>query len=197
VPEIRTIAVIGAGALGRGIAYAAALAGYRTILEDILPASLRKAESEFRATLDQALDVGRVRKTEAEAALARMEYASSVEQAAREADLVIEAVPEELESKAEIFTLLDKVCRPPTMIASNTSTFSIAEIAAVTYRPGRCLVMRFSHPVREMKVLEIVRGPETDEETIAAGSEVARRMGLGIRVVADSGKSNLAANERE
>ena len=185
--EIRTIAVIGAGALGRGIACAAALGGYRTILEDILPASLRRAESEFRAVLDQAVGVGRVRTSEAEAALARLEYASSVEQAARAAGLVIEAVPEELESKSEIFVLLDKVCRPQTMIASNTSTFSIAEIAAVTYRPGKCLVMRFRHPVHEMKILEIVRGPATDEETIAACSEVARHMGMGIRVLVDIG----------
>jgi 3-hydroxybutyryl-CoA dehydrogenase len=186
VPEIRTIAVIGAGALGRGIACAAALGGYWTILEDILPASLRRAEIEFRALLDQAIDVGRVRKTEAEAALARMQYATSVEQAAREADLVIEAVPEELESKSEIFILLDKVCRPQTIIASYTAAFSIAEIAAVTYRPGNCLGMRFRHPVHEMKILEIVRGPATDQETVAACSEVARRMGLGIRVMADA-----------
>lgn len=183
--EIRTIAVIGAGPLGRGIACAAALGGYRTILEDILPASLRKAESEFLASLEHAVDVGRIRASEAQAARDLLEYASSVEQAAREADLVIEAVPEELESKSEIFILLDKVCRPQTMIASNTSTFSIAEIAAVTYRPARCLAMRFTHPVDEMKVLEIVRGPETDDETIAACSEVARRMGKGIKVLAD------------
>ena len=110
--EVRTIAVIGAGIMGRGIAHAAALGGYRTILEDILPTALRKAETEIRANLDKAVEIGKVTKDAADEAFERLEYASSVEQAAREADLVIEAVPEEMESKIEIFTLLDKVSRP-------------------------------------------------------------------------------------
>ena len=110
--EIRTIAVIGAGAMGRGIAFAAALGGYRTILEDILPSSLRTAAAELREHLARAADLGTVSKPEALAAFNRLEYASTVEHAAREADLVIEAVPDELESKIEIFTLLDKICKP-------------------------------------------------------------------------------------
>ncbi len=115
--------------MGRGIAHAAALGGYRTILEDILPTTLRKAETEIRANLDKAVELGKVSKDDADEAFARLEYASSVEQAAREADLVIEAVPEEMESKIEIFTLLDKVCRPTTILASNTSSLSVTEIA--------------------------------------------------------------------
>src|SRR5437879_4641602 len=98
--------------MGRGIAHVAALGGYRTILEDVLPAALRKAENEIRAYLDKAVEIGRVAKSDANAAFDRIEYAGSVEQAARDADLVIEAVPEEMESKIEIFTLLDKVSRP-------------------------------------------------------------------------------------
>ena len=113
--EVHTIAVIGAGIMGRGIAHAAALGGYRTILEDILPTALRKAETEIRANLDKAVELGKVTQADADGAFGRLEYASSVEQAAREADLVIEAVPEEMESKIEIFTLLDKVCRPTTI----------------------------------------------------------------------------------
>ena len=132
--EVRTIAVIGAGIMGRGIAHAAALGGYRTILEDILPTTLRKAETEIRANLDKAVELGKVTTDGADEAFTRLEYASSVEQAAREADLVIEAVPEEMESKIEIFTLLDKICRPTTMIASNTSSLSVTEISSVTYR---------------------------------------------------------------
>ena len=115
--EVRTIAVIGAGIMGRGIAHAAALGGYRTILEDILPTALRKAETEIRANLDKAVELGKVTRDAADDAFRRLEYASSVEQAAREADLVIEAVPEEMESKIEIFTLLDKLCRPATILA--------------------------------------------------------------------------------
>ena len=134
--EIKTVAVIGAGIMGRGIAHVAALGGYRTILEDILPASLRKAESEIRANLDKAIELGKVAKPDADAAFARLEYASTVEEAARQADLVIEAVPEEMESKIEIFTLLDKICRPGTILASNTSSLSVTEIASSGARAG-------------------------------------------------------------
>jgi 3-hydroxybutyryl-CoA dehydrogenase len=174
--EVRTIAVIGAGIMGRGIAHAAALGGYRTILEDILPTTLRKAETEIRANLDKAVELGKVTQADADVAFGRLEYASSVEQAAREADLVIEAVPEEMESKLEIFTLLDKVCRPTTMIASNTSSLSITEISSVTYRAAKCVGMHFFNPVHKMKLLEIVRALETDDETLAAAVEVGRRM---------------------
>src|ERR1051326_394804 len=106
--EVRTISVIGAGIMGRGIAHAAALGGYRTILEDVLPAALRKAETEIRTNLDKAVELGKVQRSDADAAMKKLEFAGSVEQAAREADLVIEAVPEEMESKIEIFTILDK-----------------------------------------------------------------------------------------
>ncbi len=184
--EVRTVAVIGAGIMGRGIAHAAALGGYRTILEDILPASLRKAESEIRTNLEKAVELGKVKKEEADAALARVEYAGTVEEAARAADLVIEAVPEEMESKIEIFTLLDKVCRPGTIIASNTSSLSITEIASVTYRAPKCLGMHFFNPVHKMKLLEVVRALETDDETLAAAVDVGRRMGKEVVVVKES-----------
>ena len=110
--EVRTVAVIGAGIMGRGIAHAAALGGYRTILEDILPTTLRKAEIEIRTNLDKAVELGKVTKSDADQALSRLEYASSVEQAAREADLIIEAVPEEMESKIEIFTFSIRSAAP-------------------------------------------------------------------------------------
>lgn len=184
--EIATIAVIGAGIMGRGIAHAAALGGYRTILEDILPASLRKAESEIRSNLDKAVELGKVPKAAAEAALGRLEYAGSVEEAARSADLVIEAVPEEMESKIEIFTLLDKICRPHTILASNTSSLSITEIASVTYRAPKCVGMHFFNPVHKMKLLEVVRALETDASTLEAAQEVGRRMGKEVVVVKES-----------
>jgi len=184
--EARTIAVIGAGIMGRGIAHAAALGGYRTLLEDIVPASLRKAENEIRVNLDKAVELGKVGKSEADAAFGRIEYTSTVEEAARPADLVIEAVPEELESKIEIFTLLDKICRPETILASNTSSLSVTEIASVTYRPRRCLGMHFFNPVHKMKLLEVVRALETDDETAAAAVEVGRRMGKEVVVIKES-----------
>src|SRR5215469_13002560 len=184
--EVKTVAVIGAGIMGRGIAHVAALGGYRTILEDILPASLRKAETEIRTNLDKAVDLGKVAKSDADQAFARLEYASTVEEAAREADFVIEAVPEEMESKIEIFTLLDKICRPHTILASNTSSLSVTEIASVTYRAPRCLGMHFFNPVHKMKLLEVVRALETDDATLAAAVEVGRRMGKEVVVVRES-----------
>jgi 3-hydroxybutyryl-CoA dehydrogenase len=184
--EIQTIAVIGAGAVGRGIAHAAALGGYRTILEDILPASLRSAAAEIREHLAKAADLGRVSKPEAEAAFSRVEYASTVEQAARAADLVIEAVPEEMESKIEIFTLLDKICKPATILASNTLSLSVTEIASVTYRAKKVLGMRFADPARGVTLLQVVRALETDDETIAACAEVGRRMGKEVVLIQES-----------
>ena len=184
--EVKRIAVIGAGMMGRGIAHVAALAGYCTVLEDLLPTALRKAETEIRANLDQAVQLKKVSPDDAHAALGRIEYAGSVEEAAREADLVIEAVPEEMESKIEIFTLLDKICRPATILASNTSSLSVTEIASVTYRPKQCLGMHFFNPVHKMRLLEIVRALETGEETIAAAAEVGRRMGKEVVVIKES-----------
>ncbi|MDQ1389427.1 MAG: 3-hydroxybutyryl-CoA dehydrogenase [Acidobacteriaceae bacterium] len=184
--QVKTIAVIGAGIMGRGIAHAAAIGGYRTILEDLVPAALRRAESEIRTNLDKAVELGKVTGPDADAAFGRVEYAGSVEDAAREADLVIEAVPEEMESKIEIFTLLDKICRPTTILASNTSSLSITEIASVTYRAKKCLGMHFFNPVHKMKLLEIVRALETDEDTLGAAVDVGRRMGKEVVVIKEA-----------
>jgi 3-hydroxybutyryl-CoA dehydrogenase len=186
VARVETVAVIGAGIMGRGIAHAAALGGYRTILEDLLPHALRRAESEIRTNLDKAVELGKVTAPEANAAFERLEYAGSVDEAAREADLVIEAVPEEMESKIEIFTLLDKICRPTTILASNTSSLSITEIASVTYRARKCLGMHFFNPVHKMKLLEVVRALETDDDTLATAVEVGRRMGKEVVVIKEA-----------
>jgi 3-hydroxybutyryl-CoA dehydrogenase len=163
VAEIRTVAVIGAGVSGRAIACAAALCGYRIILEDILPSSLRMADAEMRVVLPAS-------------ALARIEYASTVEEAARQADLVIEAVPDELESKLEIFVLLDKICRPQTILALNSSTVSVEDVASVTYRPQKCIGIRFFDSAPPHMRVELVRGERTDGETMAACADVARQM---------------------
>ena len=184
--EVKTIAVIGAGTMGRGIAHAAALGGYRTIIEDLLPGALRSAETEIRANLDKAVELGKVTASDADSAFGRLEYAESVEEAAREADLVIEAVPEEMESKIEIFTLLDKICRPTTMLASNTSSLSVTEIASVTYRARKCVGMHFFNPVHKMKLLEVVRALETDDDTLATAVEVGKRMRKEVVVIKES-----------
>jgi 3-hydroxybutyryl-CoA dehydrogenase len=176
VTEIRTIAVIGAGSMGRSIAQAAAVGGFRTILEDILPTALRKAEGAIRAELDRAVQAGNFDRADAESALARIEFASNVEDAARHADVVIEAVPDELESKLEIFVLLDKLCSPETILVSNTQTQSITELASVLYRAPKCIAMRFPKPPQSSSCLEIIRGLETSDETAAAAVHVAQQM---------------------
>jgi 3-hydroxybutyryl-CoA dehydrogenase len=184
--EIKTVAVIGGGMMGRSIAHGAALGGYRTILEDILPASLRKAESEIRGNLKRAVELGQLSHADAHLVLVRLEYAGTVEEAARQADLVIEAVPDEMESKLEIVTLLDKICKPNTILVCTTSSLSVTEIASVTYRAGKILGMRFAIPFTEQRRLEIVRTPETDDATVSACVEVGRRLGMDVAVVQDA-----------
>lgn len=194
--EIRTVAVIGAGIMGRGIAYAAARGGYRTILEDLFPNALRKAGTEIRAHLDQAVELGEVDSAEADAAFARLEYAGSIDEAARQADLVIEAVPQEMESKMEIFIMLDKFCRPGTILASNASSLSITEIASVTYRAQQCVGMRFFNAEHGGNRIEIVRALETDDDTLAAVVEVGKRMAGDVVVIKEGPVSSPAASAR-
>ena len=179
--EIRTIAVIGAGAPGREIAQSSALGGFRTILEDILPASLRRAESEIRDTLNSAVENGAIADSAAREALARIGYATSIEEAARTADLVIEAVPDELESKLEIFTLLDKVAKPATILATTTASLNVTELSSVTYRVQKILGMRFLSDR-----LEIIRSSETDDETVCACRKVGQRMGKNVVEIRES-----------
>lgn len=174
--EIRTIAVIGAGSMGRSIAQEAAVGGFRTILEDILPTALRRAEDAIRAELNRAVQAGNFDQADAESALARIEFASNVEDAARGADMVIEAVPDELESKLEIFVLLDKLCAPETVLVSNTQTQSVTELASVIYRAPKCIAMRFPKPPQSSSCLEIIRGLETSDETTSAAVHVAQQM---------------------
>jgi 3-hydroxybutyryl-CoA dehydrogenase len=191
MPEIRTLAIIGAGSMGWSIASAGALAGYRTIVEDILPASLRRAEAEIRGHLEQSIAAGNISRAAAEAALRRLEYADTVEEAARQADVVIENVPDELESKLEILTLLDKVSRPHTILACTTSTFSIAEIAGVTYRANKIVGLRFANSDEKTGQLEIVRSGETSDETVLACTEMGRRMGRTVVVVEEHARNAI------
>jgi 3-hydroxybutyryl-CoA dehydrogenase len=184
--QVSTIAVIGAGVAGREIAYLSALAGYRTVLEDLLPGALRKAKDEIREKLNHAADIQHAFREEVKAAMQRVQYAGSVQEAAREADFVIESVPDEMESKIEIFILLDKICRPHTILASTTSVLSVGEIASSTYRPEKCAGMRFPASGDNAGPLEIVRTAETDDDTLVASVEVARRMKKKVHITQES-----------
>jgi 3-hydroxyacyl-CoA dehydrogenase len=191
--DVKTIAVIGAGTTGRAIACAAALGGYRTILEDVMPETLAKGMAWIRQALDDGVARGKIEPGIRDAALRRIKTARSVEDASREADFLIEAVSEEAELKLEIFTLFDKFARPAAVLASTTSVISIAELAAMTYRPELCAGMRFFTPAPEMHRVEIVRAPRTSDETIAACCEAGRRMGMEVVVVREP--SGPAATE--
>jgi 3-hydroxybutyryl-CoA dehydrogenase len=184
--EIKTISVIGAGTMGRGIAYAAAFGGYRIILEDVSQLVLDAGLAYIRTALDEGVERGKVTAEQRTRALAGLGSAHSVEEACREADLVIEAVPEDMELKLEIFTLLDKFAKPGSIFASNTSSLSITEMATITFRPEKCVGLHFFNPVPKMKLLEVVRGLETSEETIAACREVGGRMGKEVVVVREA-----------
>jgi 3-hydroxybutyryl-CoA dehydrogenase len=184
--EVKTIGVIGAGTVGRGIAYAAALGGYRTILEDVLPETLANGTAWIKRALEEGVMRGKVKPEESTAALARIETVSNVEEACRESDFLIEAVPEEMELKLELYTLFDKFARPSAVLASNTSSLPVTEMAEMTYRPELCVGMHFFNPVPKMRLIEIVRTPKTSDETIATCREVGVRMGKEVVVVNES-----------
>jgi 3-hydroxybutyryl-CoA dehydrogenase len=183
---IETIAVIGAGTMGRGIAYASALGGYRTILEDVSEQMLEKGLAYIRGAFDEGVTRGKVTPEARDQALSRISTATRVEDACRTADLVIEAIPEEMESKLEIFTILDKFAKPGAIFASNTSSLSISDMAEITFRQENCIGMHFFNPVPKMKLLEIVRTPQTSEATLEACREAGIRMGKEVVVVRES-----------
>jgi 3-hydroxybutyryl-CoA dehydrogenase len=184
--EIKTIGVVGAGTMGRGIAYAAAFGGYRTVLEDVSPEMLEQGLRYISQALEDGLARGKATPEQNETALANLTTSRSVEDVCREADLLIEAVPEEMEVKLEIFTIFDKFAKPGAILASNTSSLSITEMASITFRAEDCIGMHFFNPVPKMKLLEIVRALETSESTLQTCVEVGRRMGKEVVVIRES-----------
>src|SRR5260221_12992437 len=172
--------------MGRGIAYAAALGGYRTVLEDVMPEALAKGTAWIKQAFEEGVKRGKVSAEEAIAAVNRIATVSTVEDACRESDFLIEAVPEEMELKLELYTLFDKFAKPNAVLASNTSSLSIADMAEMTYRPELCVGMHFFNPVPKMRLIEVVRAPKTSDETIATCREVGARMGKEVVVVKES-----------
>jgi len=151
-----------------------------------MPEKLEQGLAWIRQSFDEGVQRGKVEPAACDAALKRIETARSVQDASREADFLIEAVPEEMELKLEIFTLFDKFAKPNAILASNTSSLSIAEMAAMTYRPELCVGMHFFNPVPKMRLIEMVRAPKTSDETVATCREVGRRMGKEVVVVKES-----------
>lgn len=174
---VGSIVVVGAGIMGRGIAHVAALGGYQVRLVDIGQDVLDRAAGAIRTNIDKGVQLGKVRPDEAMAALDRLHVSTDLLSAAKGADLVIEAVPEELELKHELFKQLDEVCAPHTIFATNTSAKSITEIGAITSRQDRFIGMHFFNPAHIMKLVEVVRGLDTSDKTTATVEDVAHRMG--------------------
>jgi 3-hydroxybutyryl-CoA dehydrogenase len=183
---VQRIAVLGAGIMGRGIAYASALGGYQTVLQDSSAQALDKACAEISATLEKGVATGKVPGPEATSAHNRLSTARTLEDAAREADLVIEAVPESIDLKIEIFAALDRCAPKHALLASNTSSLSITEMAAATSRPKQVLGMHFFNPVHRMKLIEVVKALDTTPETIVVMEDVSKRMGKETVLVKES-----------
>jgi 3-hydroxybutyryl-CoA dehydrogenase len=184
--EISTVAVLGAGTMGRGIAHVSALAGYTTHLYDPFPEALKKAESGIHRNLAKGVELGKVPAGAAERARALLLLHEDLAGAVREADLVVEAVPEDMGLKIRTFEEVVRSCPEHTLLASNTSALSITEMAAATDRADRFAGMHFFNPVHVMKLIELVRGLETAQETLDAMAEVGRRMGKEIVTVHES-----------
>lgn len=172
--------------MGRGIAYTAALGGYRTVLEDVSPAMLEQSVAYIRQALEDGVARGKVTGQQRDAAISNLSTTESVEEVCRGADLLIEAVPEEMKLKLELFAQFDRLSKPGAILASNTSSLSISEMAGVTSRADRCIGLHFFNPVPKMKLIEIVRAIETSDATVAACFEVGRRMGKEVVVVRES-----------
>src|SRR5580704_6566108 len=174
--EVKTIAVIGAGTMGRGIAYASALGGFQTVLEDVSVSILDGAMGWISGTFEEGVKRGKVDAAARDAALRRISTSHVVDEAIRDTELIIEAVPEELEMKLELFTIFDKFAKPNAIFASNTSSLSISDFSDIVLHRDRCIGMHFFNPVPKMRLVEIVRTAHTSDETLATCVEVARRM---------------------
>jgi 3-hydroxybutyryl-CoA dehydrogenase len=180
---IQTIAVLGAGTMGRGIAHVAALAGYTTLLHDPDGAALRKAEASIHRNLAKGVEIGKVAPEAAAAARAALRQATELAAAVETADLVIESAPETIALKVEIFRQVDRLAPSHALLASNTSALSITEMAAATGRPHHFAGMHFFNPVHVMKLVELVRGLETSAATLDALRDVGVRMGKEVVLV--------------
>ena len=184
--DIDTIAVVGAGTMGRGIAQTAAMAGYRVVLTDSQPGAAAAAISSIAQMLAKLVEKGTMKSSERVAATTLLSTADTLAAAVGEAGLVVEAVPESIELKAKIFAELDAKAPRGAILASNTSSLPIARIASATTRPERVCGMHFFNPVPLMPLLEIVRAEATSEATIAEAVLVAKRLGKDPIVVRDS-----------
>jgi 3-hydroxybutyryl-CoA dehydrogenase len=186
MPEITTVAVIGAGTMGHGIAHVAAQAGYRVALFDTIDGAAARGLDRIRENLDKGIARGKVTEADRDATLGRLRAAGSLGDAAADAGLVVEAVVESMDVKAALFAELDRLTPSDAILATNTSSLSVGRIAASTSRPDRVVGMHYFNPVHIMKLLEVVVHEGTSEATRDAALEAGRRMGKEPIVVRDA-----------
>ncbi len=173
--DVRTIGVVGAGTMGSGIAQVFAHAGFEVRLHDAIPAALERARQGIERSLAKFVDKGKLTAEARGQTLARLTTTESMN-ALHDADCVVEAVLENLETKRAVFTRLDGMLRPDAILASNTSSISITALGAGTGRPDRVLGMHFMNPVPLMTLVELVRGERTSDETMAIGHDLCGRL---------------------
>jgi 3-hydroxybutyryl-CoA dehydrogenase len=184
--EVRRVCVVGAGVMGSGIAQVCAQAGFEVFLRDLTEELVKKALENIKSGpfgLEKAVAKGRISREQAEAAFNRIKGTTSLEEALKDADLVIEAVFEDLEVKKKVFKELDEKAPNHTILASNTSTLPITALASATSRPEKVIGLHFSNPVPVMNIVEIVVGLKTSEETLNIAKEFAKRIGKGLLFV--------------
>lgn len=181
---IQTIAVIGAGTMGSGIAQVFAQAGFTVRLHDALPAALARASQGIERSLGKFVDKGKLTGEARDAALARVTTTESFN-ALHDVDYVVEAVIEDVQTKRALLTRLDAILRPETIIATNTSSISITELGAATGRPDRVLGMHFMNPVPLMTLVELVRGEATSDASMTVARELCERLGKTAAEAAD------------
>lgn len=183
--KIQNVAVIGAGAAGRRFAGSFAESGYATALEDILPSNLREAAALLHDVLEQSAR---------ESVAGRVRLASSIEDAVRTADLVVDCVPDELESKLEIFSLLDRMAPPHAVFVTPTKQLSIADLASCTYRPERCLAADISSwGTPEKRELALISTSQTSLEVLKAVAQFWESCGFAVESRIDPSEASVAA----
>ncbi len=184
--QIKRVAVVGAGIMGSGIAQVSAQAGFQVFVTDLEDKFLQRALESIRTSLARMKGKGKITEAEADRILERIKLTLDLNEAVSNSDLVIEAVPEDLNLKQRIFRQLDDVCLPHTILATNTSTISITAIASATRRPEKVLGMHFANPVPIMKGVELIKGLDTSEETMEIAKKVVEVMGKGYYVCKDA-----------
>jgi enoyl-CoA hydratase/3-hydroxyacyl-CoA dehydrogenase len=181
--KIRRAAVVGSGAMGHGIGELLAMAGYDVVMVDVNDELLQKGKEKIKWSLDKFVEKRRIRQEDADAALARVTTTTSYEQAGKDIDLAIEAVPEIMDLKKKVFAKLDEVSPAHAILASNTSALSITEMGKATKRPDKVAGMHFFSPPQLMALVEVIKGENTSQETMSTISELAKKLGKTTVIV--------------